>query len=246
MQDLELKRKRIETGVKVGATLLVGFLVAPFVFIAIKGLIGLIIAAGVAAVAINFAPWAAAKLANWRIKALKHEASQNPVETLQNEYMRRVEALKEFGNKISSFSTEVKTFATKLVSFKKQWPEEADKFDNQLLKMQQVLELRTQKYREAKKATDEFELNVKKAGAIWDMGQAAAALNKSAGMNMDDFYAKLQTETALDSIQKTMDSAFTDLEMSLLDEDKPTKSLVNEELKSIDSPLKRDTIKVNA
>ena len=44
MNDLELKRKRIEAVVKIVAMLVTGFVVAPFIFIAVKGLIGLAIA----------------------------------------------------------------------------------------------------------------------------------------------------------------------------------------------------------
>lgn len=85
MIDLEQKRKRIEGLVKIGGLCVIGLVVAPFIFLTIQGLLGLVLAAGISFTAINFVPWYAAKVANWRLKAIKHEASKNPIETLQND-----------------------------------------------------------------------------------------------------------------------------------------------------------------
>lgn len=224
MQDLELKKKRIETIAKVGGLGVIGFLVAPVIFLTIKGIIGLAIAAGIGVTLINFTPWFAAKLANWRLKALKHEAMKNPIETLQNNYKVRMESLQKFRDAINTFSSEIKSFAEKLVSFKKQYPDEADKFDGQLVQMKQLLSIRSGKYQEAKANLEQYELEIQKADSIWQMATAAAAMSKAAGVDADEFYAKIQVETALDSVQKSMNVAFSELELSLLDE-KPAKAI---------------------
>lgn len=216
--DLEVKRKRIETIVKVAAVGAVGFFVAPFVFIAIKGLIGLVVAAMVSLTAINLTPWFAAKVANWRLKAIKHEASKNPIETLQNEYQARHDALLVFERSIKAFSAEVMNFKDKLAGFKKSYPEEAPRFDGQFNNMQSLLLSRKEKYKLAYKNLEIFSGEITKASAIWDMAQAAAAMNKLAGVNEQEFLAKIQVETALDSVQKSMSIAFSDLEVSLLEE----------------------------
>jgi hypothetical protein len=218
MNDIELKRKRIETVVKILALLVVGFFVAPFVFISIKGLAGLAIAFILSLTVLNFIPWFAAKLANWKLKALKAEASTNPIETLQNDYMARMNALASFRDSIRDFSAQVGIFKEKLVGFKEKYPKDANKFDEQVNQMKTLLQLRKQKYEEAKGNLESYELEIQKADAIWQMSLAAAEMNKAAGVDTDEFYAKIQVETALDSVQKSLNSAFADLEVSLLDE----------------------------
>jgi phage shock protein A len=216
--DTDIKRRRIETLVKVVATLIIGFFVAPFIFIAIKGLIGLAIAAAVSFILIQFTPYFAAVIANWRLKAIKYEASKNPIETLQNNYNDRIRALGQFRQCILDFAAEIQTFADKLSGFKKTYPDEAPKFDEQYSQMKQLLEIRKQKYIEARASLALYDKEIQKAKAIWDMAQAAAKMNKASGVDTDGFLAKIQVETALDSVQKSLNTAFADLEVSLMDE----------------------------
>ena len=114
MNDLELKRKRIETTVKILALLVIGFFVAPFVFISIKGLIGLVIAFAISFGVISFTPYFATVIANWRLKAIKHEARKNPVETLQNRYGEKQAALGNFLESIKKFAAKLKTLESKI------------------------------------------------------------------------------------------------------------------------------------
>lgn len=219
MIDLEQKRKQYEKIGKIGALGIAGFLVAPFIFFVIKGIIGLAIAAGVGLLLVNVgAPWFGSKLANWKLKALKHEASLNPIETLQNEHLSRMEKLQQFRDYIREFAAQVSTFAGKLDEFKEKFPKDAAQFDEQHQQMVALLSLRKNKYEEAKNNLSAFESEIQKAQAIWDMAQAAAKLNQAAGVNTDEFYAKIQVETALDSVQKSLGASFADLEISLLDE----------------------------
>ena len=218
MNELEIKRNRIEKIVKILSLLVVGFLVAPFVFIAIKGLIGLVVAAAVSLVVVNLIPWFSAMVANWRLKALKHEAAKNPIETLQNDYRKRIEALQAFRQSILNSKAEVASFRDKLEGFKKQYPADTAKFDEQYSQMLALLKLRGKKYEEAKGNLERYNGEITRAKAIWDMAQAAAEMNKAAGVDADEFYAKIQVETALDSVQKNLNLAFADLEMSLVDE----------------------------
>ena len=63
MIDLETKRKRIETGVKVAALLGVCAILAPFTYAILGGLGALIVCLA----AVNLAPWFGHRLANWRL-----------------------------------------------------------------------------------------------------------------------------------------------------------------------------------
>lgn len=229
MNDIELKRKRIEAFVKWAAIFIGCFLIGPFVGMAIKGAIGLLAFAVIALIAVNLAPWFGSKCANWRLKALKHEAALNPIETLQNSYQSKMQALQTFRDYIRNFAGEVGLFKDKLSEFKQRFPKDSQKFDDQFSQMRTLLEFRKNKYEEAKENLSLFESEIEKVRAIWEMAQAAAKMNRAAGVNTDDFYAKIQEETALDSVQKSLNSAFADLEISLLDEEKKSPKRVNVE-----------------
>jgi hypothetical protein len=218
MNDLELKRERIEKFVKYAALPVIGFVVAPYIFLSIKGLIGLIIAGVISVVVVNMIPWFAAVVANWRLKALKYEAAKNPIETLENDYKRRHDALVAFRHSILNSKAEVAGFGDKLEDFKDQYPNDAAKFDEQYRKMVELLKLKGRKYEQAKANLQSYEAEINRARAIWKMAQAAAQMNKAAGVDTDEFFAKIQVETALGSVQKNLNLAFAELEMSLADE----------------------------
>jgi hypothetical protein len=80
------------------------------------------------------------------------------------------------------------------------------------------LDIRQKNYRRAVQELMAFDLEIRKAGAIWDMAQAAISMNQAAGMTEDDFLAKISRETAIDSVTTNLNSAIADLETSLLDE----------------------------
>jgi dsDNA-specific endonuclease/ATPase MutS2 len=221
MQDLDLdfeqRRERIVKIVKYVSLPIVAFIVAPFIFVTIKGLIGLVIAGVISVVIVNMIPWFSAVVANWRLKAIKHEAAKNPIETLQNDFNRRRLGLVAFRQAILNSKAEVATFRDKLDGFKKQFPADAAKFDQQLQQMVALLQQRGRKYQEARNGLERYDAEITRAKAIWEMAQAAAEMNKKAGLDNDQFLAKIQVETALDSVQKNLNMAFAELEMSLAD-----------------------------
>jgi hypothetical protein len=223
--DIDKRRNRIELLIKTIGLCVAAFLVAPFVLIVIKGLIGLVVAAAIGGGIIFFTPVVARVVANWRLKALKAEAARNPIETLQNDYGKRQQGLRNFASRISDFATAVGSFEDKLGEFKRAHPEDAPKFDEQLRKMKLVLENRKTKFKEAQSELVAYDKEIHRASDIWEMGQAAAAMTSAAGMTEDDFLQKISTETALDSVQKSMNRAFADLEVSLLEEQKPAQQL---------------------
>lgn len=218
MNDLDLKRNRIQNIAKLGGVGVVGFFVAPFIFIAIKGVIGLAVAFAVSGTIIQFVPYVARLIANWRLKAIKYEASKNPIETLQNDYAAKRQALMEFKQSIINFAGECNTFSDKLDGFKRQYPDQVPKFQTQYDNMRALLETRKVKYNAAKTKLEQYDQEIQKANAIWDMAQAAAKMSRASGDDTEDFLQKISRETALDSIQQSMGQAFGELEISLEDE----------------------------
>lgn len=212
------RAKRIENLVKIAGLAIAGFFAAPFVFIAIKGLLGLVAAAIVGTAIIWFTPVFASMAKNWRLKALKAEAARNPVETLQNQYINEQGKLTRARSKIAEFNAAILQYKDKLAGFIKRFPEEADKYKDVLNKMKALYNLRVEKYQEAEKKLADFKLVIHKADAIWQMSMAANELGEAAGMTDEDFFAELQKETAFDSVQKSLNMALAELETSLLDE----------------------------
>jgi hypothetical protein len=215
------RARKIAAIIKVVLFVALGLIAAPVAFLAIKGLIGLIAAAVLAFAAITIAPVVGDMAANWKLKALKDEAARNPVETLQRELLRRQRLLDDQKPKIERFETKILNFEGKLTDFKRQYPEEAPRFERTLSSMRQLLALRKERYQEAKGNLAQFELETQKARAIWEMGQAAKDASEG-GMTEDDFYAKLKTDTSIEAIEESMNQSFASLESSLLESKEPT------------------------
>ena len=220
--DLEKKKRNIDLAVKgIGFTVIAGglFLISPFVLGAIQGLLGVIALGAIGLTANAFIPYFSLKLANWRISTLKAEAAQNPIETLQNDYLIKKDALTRFAESIRTFKAEIGVFGSKLNEFKKLYPQDTEKFDDQLKKMNQLLKLREDKYKEANQSLKNYENEIARANSMWEMAKAAARMHNASGVvNEEDFLQKIQKETALESVTRGMETAFADLETSLLDE----------------------------
>ena len=213
---LEQKRQNIEKVVKILALCVVGFLVAPFIFATIKGLIGLAIAAIVSLVLINLAPSVAALIANWRLKALKAVAAANPIETLQNVYMTRKEALVKQRENIKAriavaakIFSQISDFEEK---FKKTSPRRAP-----YEKLNLLINLSKERYQKAQLALVNFGRVIEEKSADWEIVQSMNEANKleQAGQ---EFTSKLMTDTALNTVQTGLDTAFAELDAAVMDE----------------------------
>ena len=67
---------------------------------------------------VNLAPVVAMKLANWKLRGIKHEARANPIETLQNQLADRRRQLAAFAATITEFNAAVKGFESKVAVFR--------------------------------------------------------------------------------------------------------------------------------
>lgn len=232
--DLIAKKERIENIVK-GILLFAALaVIGPVVFLAVKGIVGLMIAGGLGLITINTAPVIAEWFSDWRLKAIKMAAMANPIETLQLDYAQRQEALGRFKDNIKTFDTSVRNFQDKLEGFKIKFPKDTAKFQDTYDKMHQLLDLRKRKYKDAEKTLALYDGEIDKAKAIWEMGQEAAKMNQAAGMK-EDYMAKIKVETALDSVTTSLNSAMSDLETSLIEEDAEKALLEHKDI--IDVPV---------
>jgi hypothetical protein len=221
-EQTDARRKRIVKLTKFGlggfGILLALGVAAPLLIAGVEALLAVAVAGVLGITVIGVAPLAAMRFANWRLREIKAEATRNPIETLQSVFVEKQAALSTFSASITDFQTEVSNFSDKVDGFKKTYPQDAAKFQEQLDKMKELLKLRRGNYKEALKEMELFESEIKRASAIWDMAQAAAAMNKAAGLNEDDILERIKTETAVDSVQKSLNRAFAELETSLTEE----------------------------
>lgn len=133
MMDLDnIKRQKLATYAKWGLALLAAAIISPIIFFAVKGLIGLALAGLIGLTIVNFAPVVAMKFANWKVKAITHEAKQNPIETMQNLLFAKREAFQIFKQNVENAITATKAFEQKTIEFSKKYPHRAAEFQRPL------------------------------------------------------------------------------------------------------------------
>ncbi len=206
---------------KAAALLVGGFFIAPFIWTAIGGLVGLV-AAGIAIGAIWMVlPAVGSLAANMRMKLIRVEAAKNPVETLMNDLHDKTVALDGRKTQIEKLNGQIRTFADKVAGLKEKYGVNDSgyvKLAGDLTDLKRIALNRAEKWKEAKKQLERYEESIDRAQMIWEAGNAAAAARESSGLTDEDFYARLRAETAFDSIQQNYNEALASLDTSMLEE----------------------------
>ena len=217
--NIDPRAKRWGVIAKYAALLGIGFIVAPWIFTAITGLVGLVVAAGLLTAVWVLAPAVQTAAQNLRIKLIKGEAARNPIETLQNEYLRREQALNERKNKIETLAAKTAGFKGKLDQFKRDYPSDAQTYQEIYDKMVILLKRSRDQWMIAERQLKAFDGEIEKAKAKWEMAQAAYQLRTDAGQVEAEFFAKLKVESSLDAIEDGMNAAFAQLDTLLMESD---------------------------
>lgn len=236
--NIAQRKARIEKYAKIGLIAFAGLLVSPIIFLTIKGLIGLIIAALLGLAVVSFTPWISLKFANWKVKAIVHESSQNPIETLVNLLVAKREAFENFKQNVESAVTARDDFRSKVETFTKRYPARAPEFKQKLQQMTDLVEKKKIALRDADKALEEGELKLEEMRAYWEMSLAAQKAHQAAGMDTGDLYEKLKADTAVDAVFTSMNRAFAELEVAASLEESPQPArLESSESSALDLPL---------
>jgi gas vesicle protein len=218
MNDIEQKRKRIETIAKVIGLCVAAFFFAPIAFLTIKGLVSLIVVGVIALFTVNVGiPWFAISLANWRLKALKSAASANPIETLENQYKDRMDALAKIRENITASYAVLQDLHTQIQEHDEKYPNKPSQYLDKYQKLSALIALRGSKYKQAQKNLADFAEVIEEKRSDWKIAQTMAQANKLANVGQD-FQSKLLQDTALNTVQDGLNTAFAELETSLLDE----------------------------
>jgi len=215
--ELDIKRKKIETIVKVLAMCVAGFLFAPFAILTIKGLISLIVVGVIGLGVVNVGiPWLAVSLANWKLKALKAAAAANPIETLENRYAQLKDALLKQRDNIKQRIAIASKIYDQIKSFEAQFHKPSPRRE-QYEKLNALVEISKNKYAVAQKNLVDFGNIIEEKRSDWEIALSMAEANKLANVG-EDFTSKLMQDTALTTIQDGLNMAFAELDASVMDE----------------------------
>lgn len=215
MDTNEIRRQVLANRLKWGLGLIGAALISPVVFLAVKGIIGLAIAAAVGTATVQLAPVFSMKLANVRMKMLMSEASKNPIETLENRYADKAIELRRAAANIVEFETAVRNYDDKLAGFKVKYPQEAAGFQETSDKMHIGLQnMKTQQVA-SRKSLELAAQEIEKAKAIWDMSLAALQVTKFSKSAEQEVFEKIKRETALDSVSAQLNRSFASLNQAI-------------------------------
>lgn len=189
-----------------------------FLLKALVGAFALAFAGAVALAVVNYAPVYSLKLANARIRALQKEAMRHPIETLYTVKKQRTQERDEIKAKITVFDGKRTSFADKVDTFKERWPQDAQKFVDQLAGMDNKLARVRNKYAALVQSLQEFDGVIERSEAIYDMSVAALEMNDVSSMFNMNFEQELLTKTALQTVTDTMNQAFASMRADMLDD----------------------------
>mgnify|MGYP006055801867 FL=1 len=213
MNKIEQIKSSYDKWVKI---LLIGaasIIVSPIIFFAVKGAVGLALAAFVGLIIVNAAPVVSMKIANWKVKAITSEAKENPIETMVTLMQEKQLAYNRFKTSVESAVSACLSFEKKCAAFAKSYPDRASEFNNQLQAMQTLVDRKQTALAEAQQMLATGNNKLEEMRAYYEMAQAANDANSAAGMDIGDMYAKLKVDTACDAVFNSMNKVFATLEV---------------------------------
>lgn len=256
-EELIKKRDKMKKWVSIAALGVVGFLVAPVIFLTIQGIVGLAVAAAAGFTLIMLAPVFALKVANLKyrltdaekvshIKKVAGAAADNPIETLTALLMAKKQAFGVFKQSVETAAAARDNFKTKVEKFTQRYPHRAVEFQNQLSRMIDLVERKKRALRDAQQTLEDGDMKLEEMKAYWEMSKDAIEANRAAGMDTGDAFEKLKADTACDAVFESMNTAFAQLEVAasleMDPEDKPATAVVqlsHSEANVISVPVKQ-------
>jgi hypothetical protein len=199
-----------------GVGLVGAVLIAPFIFLAVKGIVGLGLALASGWLLIKLAPWFSTWSSNLALKLIRYEARVNPIETMMSVYKERREATDEAEKQIKTFNGQVETYDAQVLKLAKEYPEDAKKFQTHLQAMKQLLDRRYRALLLARAKLENYYKGIERASAIWDMTKAQEAISKSAGLLSEkDAIQRIRSDEALKAVENSMAASFAELDHAL-------------------------------
>lgn len=226
-----MDQEKFKKWATIGLIGVTGLVVAPVIFLAIKGIIGLAVAAVLAGAGMAVAPAVSQWFANMKFKSLETVINYQPVLTLKARAEERWKELDIQRNLLTEQRTALEEFTLKAKGFIKQFPEEAQDWQQRIRDYEQIFAYRVDLFKKAKIETEKFMVTVDKAQGIYDMAVLDAKMSKSFG-KARDFMSIFKEKTAFDAIDKANSQAIASLKMALVDE-----NFVTEQIKQQETPV---------
>ena len=216
------KKKLFNLGVLGGVIVFYGLVVAPIIMKVALNIIGSTLASVAAlvigAVIVALAPSFAEKMTQVKFKTLKAVVSRAPIESLYGRLRDRTGGLNDYRQKLQTQSTALTGYRRKAVKMIKDYPEDAPAQKAELEKFEKLFMFRVDKYKEAHAKLQVFTATVQKAERRYEM--AVASLEAGKAMEMDEnFMNTLKEQFAFDKVEETVDAAFSQMDMALVDEE---------------------------
>lgn len=226
-----MNQEKFKKYATIGLVGLAGLIVAPIIFLVVKGIVGLAIAGVLAMGIMAAAPAVSQWLSNMKFKALEGVISYEPVLTLKTRAEERWAELDTQRALLEDQAATLEEFTRKAKGFIKQFPEEAPDWMQRIKDYEQIFAYRIDMFKKAKIETEKFMVTIDKAEGIYQMAVLDAKMSKSFGKTRD-FMSIFKEKTAFDAIDKANSKAIASLRMALVDE-----NFVSEQIKLQNEPV---------
>jgi hypothetical protein len=208
-------------------------LLAPIVWLAVSGGIGLLMLGTLLAVAfaaVQVLPLLGQKLENALLAARKSEARRNPIEQLQNEVLRRAQRLKSFRQALVTVGGQIESISQMLVERKHRDPSHVlERQERALARLQHFHTLNLARLGQAQSALQEFKSTVERKESEWRIALAIGDANDLLDPNAtDNLMQDLLTDTALRAVQDRFNHVFAELDVQMSSMGGPTRLLLDE------------------
>lgn len=218
IQDLDLRRIKLDTKWKLLLGGLGILVIAPLTTTLLWGVLGflaIILGAAIGLLAIAFAPVFSMKLANARIKAIMAEADKNPIETMIAVDIARTQELAEKDQHLEDWDTELSNFDDEVIVMNKEYPEEAGKYERISAQMHDALQEARKEQAQARRDLYEFEQAIKKAKMLYKMALAAQRVTAFSKSAEEKVLENIKSEIAFDSVRSNLNRSFARLNTAM-------------------------------
>lgn len=216
--EADEKKRKLAVVLKWGGGILGAAIISPIVFLALKGVLGLIalgVAAGTGMTILRLSPIVSMKASNLLMRMIANEAAANPIETMQNLLVEKTEELQMADKAIVDFETEVRNYDDETAIFARQYPAEAPSFSEISRKMHEGLEQQKQKQEYARVQLGQLDQNITKAKAIYKMSMAASKVTSLSKSAEAEVFQKIRETVALDAVRTSLNRSFAQLNMAI-------------------------------
>lgn len=180
MTDLDIKRENFIKKFKWGGLALAVVIVVPLLFSIAMAVLGTLVAAGVAVFGgialVNAIPVFAMKAANWKLKAIKQEARENPIETAQLAVQQKAKELDLFKAETQDRLAKGNAMIEDVIEMAKTDPEGAKSFEGDIASFRAEMKSREERLRTMIEEYDDISKRVSKAARRWALAEKHSAI----------------------------------------------------------------------